>query len=113
VADRTPNWIFSGDIAMTTTRDRRRKNRLETKKPVTVRFVTAEFRTETTNISADGMYFLTKSPLMIEVVLEDGPTKTTHRGRLVRVESLTANHDQMGFAVRFSAEDVLGAKKKA
>lgn len=85
---------------MTTVRDRRQNPRIEKSIPAEVRFLTPSITTQTANVSSDGLYFVATGALTVEVVLHEGGRTRKVTGRLVRVESRTANHDELGFAVR-------------
>ena len=88
---------------MTTVSDRRRQPRLETSIPAQVRFLVPNLETQAANVSADGVYFVAKGPLTVEVVLMVGGKRLTGLGHLVRVESKTANHTELGIAVRLDS----------
>jgi hypothetical protein len=81
---------------MAKTQNRRRQPRVDVALPAHVRIVTSEFDTETINVSDDGVYFVLRSAMTLEVQIKG----VRRRGRLVRIESRTSAHDELGFAVR-------------
>lgn len=85
---------------MTTTTNRRRHPRIDKNISAQVRFVAPAIKTETANISASGLYFVADGAVTVEVTLGTGKSSQTVRGRLVRVDSRTAAHDQLGFAIK-------------
>jgi hypothetical protein len=85
-----------------TVSDRRRQPRLETSIPAELRLVTKTLETQAANVSADGVYFVANAPLTVEVVLTVAGIRRVAQGRLVRLESRNADHDELGIAVRLS-----------
>ena len=68
-----------------------------------MRFLVPNLETQAANVSADGVYFVAKGPLTVEVVLMVAGKRLTGLGHLVRVESKTANHTELGIAVRLDS----------
>lgn len=88
---------------MPLTSDRRRQPRIEKSLPIEVRFGNEALAGASANVSADGVYFVAKGPVTVEVrIVEDGKARTL-RGRLVRLQCADASGDDVGLAVRFDA----------
>lgn len=93
---------------MPTTSDRRRHARTEIALPLRVRWLCDEVSTLTSDLSEDGVYFVLSEPVVVEVSIGG----ETRRGRLVRVESRTVLHDELGFAVRFDPKPAKPARRR-
>jgi PilZ domain-containing protein len=89
------------DVApMPTASERRRESRLEREIPLEIRFGSSLVGT-TANVSDDGVFFVARGPLTVEVRLGKGRRARVVRGRIVRVDSRDASHSELGLAVRF------------
>lgn len=86
---------------MPTTSDRRRQPRIDRAVPIEVRFGTELLVGASANVSADGVYFVAKGPVTVEVRVTEAGRTQVHRGRLVRLQSADAAGDDLGVAVRF------------
>lgn len=63
------------------------------------------------NVSNDGAYFVLNGPLGVEVEVDLGNGKQVLTGRLVRIDSRTAAHDSLSFAIRLD-QPVASRKQK-
>jgi hypothetical protein len=106
------------------TSDRRLSRRLNFKTPLRVRIwksAAPEQRTESLNLSQNGVYFATDSPIregetveillkMPEEIMEEPTTDWRCTGHVVRVERVSSTRGKMGVGVQFDCYEVSRAE---
>ncbi|MCK6447353.1 MAG: PilZ domain-containing protein [Planctomycetes bacterium] len=87
------------DASRTSTDNRRRAERRESDAEIRITTEPTTLTGRAENVSAAGVFFFSPDPIRVRVeVIENGNTKS-FTGRLVRLESFSANNN--GFAIEF------------